>query len=184
MKGVIFCLVVLLWRQAWVSSKSHKCDFTKEKYLLSGEKEVSCEIDANPSDDITFICPNKIDSLCFHTVNISKNINQNKSTMSIQDLLYGSVVYGNTLFISPYVRTNTPFYCFCNLDTVTIQKFLKINRFLKDDDELSEADVMKHLKGGNVSEAQADEYLNKALNRFKKMKDRSFGNVIKNFWNH
>ncbi|CAD49141.1 hypothetical protein PFAG_00613 [Plasmodium falciparum Santa Lucia] len=173
MKGVIFCLVVLLWRQAWVSSKSHKCDFTKEKYLLSGEKEVSCEIDANPSDDITFICPNKIDSLCFHTVNISKNINQNKSTMSIQDLLYGSVVYGNTLFISPYVRTNTPFYCFCNLDTVTIQKFLKINRFLKDDDELSEADVMKHLKGGNVSEAQADEYLNKALNRFKKMKDLS-----------
>ncbi|SPJ08730.1 6-cysteine protein [Plasmodium sp. DRC-Itaito] len=172
MRCVILCLALLLWRQTWVSGKSHKCDFTKEKYLLSGEKEVYCEVEAKPFDDITFICPNKIGSLCFHNINISKNINQNNSSiMSIQDILYGSVVYGNTLLISPSVKKNTSFYCFCNLDTVTIQKFLKINRFLKDDDEATEAEVMKQLKGGKVIKEKYDEYLNKALNRFKKMKD-------------
>ncbi|SOV11179.1 6-cysteine protein [Plasmodium sp. gorilla clade G2] len=181
MRGVILCLALLFWRQAWVSSKSHRCDFTKEKYLLSDKNEVYCEIEAKPFDDITFICPNKTGALCFDTVNTSKSTDEHKmnsSKMSIQDILYGSVVYGNTLLVSPYVKSNISFYCFCNLDIVTIQKFLKVNRYLKDDDELHEADMMKHLKGGNVSKEKYDEYLNKALNRLKKMKDLS------NFYNN
>ncbi|SOV74065.1 6-cysteine protein [Plasmodium sp. gorilla clade G3] len=174
MRYIILCLALLFWRQAWVSSKSHKCDFTKETYLLSERKEVFCEVVAKPFDDITFICPNKTGALCFHNVNTSESTDKNRmksSAMPIQDLLYGSVVYGNTLLISPFVKRNTSFYCFCNLDTVTIQKFLKINRFLKDDDELTEADVMKQLKSGEVSRRKYIEYLNKALNRLRKMKD-------------
>ncbi|SOV11159.1 6-cysteine protein [Plasmodium gaboni] len=181
MRGVILCLALLFWREAWVSSKSHRCDFTEEEYLLSDKNKVYCEIDAKPFDDITFICPNKTGALCFDSVNTSESTDEDKmnsSKMSIQHILYGSVVYGNTLLVSPYVKSNISFFCFCNLDIVTIQKFLKVNRFLKEKDELHKSDMMKELKEGEVINEKYDEHLNKALNRLKKMKDLS------NFYNN
>ncbi|SBT70336.1 6-cysteine protein, putative [Plasmodium malariae] len=181
-KLVVFVFVFLfLLKEVLIYAQEHVCDFTKEKYLLGKNEKEYCEVHANPFDSVTFICPEKIGAECFQNVNIVDDITKEKmdsSKISIDEILYGSTVYGDTLLISPTVKKNTTFYCFCNLQTADVQKYLQKRKAEKEklikesksivvEDSEEEEVLVKE----EEEQQKVDEHLEKALQRVKKYKN-------------
>ncbi|ANQ06236.1 hypothetical protein PCOAH_00006000 [Plasmodium coatneyi] len=181
-KFLLVGLLYLLKEQLPVHAEEHICDFTKEKYLLGKNEKEYCVVEAKPFDSVTFICPKKIGAQCFQNVNTLDDISNEKmeaSKLAIDELLYGSTLYGDTLLISPTVKQNTTFYCFCNLQMEDVKKFLKKRKLSKEKekenakkksavnvDNLENADEDMEVV---VPQKQEDENLMRALYRVRKI---------------
>ncbi|KJP88377.1 hypothetical protein AK88_01993 [Plasmodium fragile] len=179
-KLLLVALLYLLREQLPTHAEEHICDFTKEKYLLGKNEKEYCEVYAKPFDSVTFICPKKIGAQCFQNVNTSDDISKEKmasSGLSIDELLYGSTLYGDTLLISPTVKESKTFYCFCNLQMKDAKKFLKQRKLSKEkenakkktnvnvDDLQNEDEDMEVV----IPQKQVDANLVRALHRVKKV---------------
>ncbi|GAB64714.1 transmission-blocking target antigen Pcys230, partial [Plasmodium cynomolgi strain B] len=181
-KLLLVALLYLVRQQLPAHAEEHICDFTKEKYLLGKNEKEYCVVNAKPFDSVTFICPKKIGAQCFQNVNTVDDIRNEKmesSKISIDELLYGSTLYGDTLLISPTVKQSKTFYCFCNLQMENLKKYLKNKRLSKEKENAqkkSPVDV-DDLKNGNedmevvIPEKQIDEHLVRALHRVKKIRN-------------
>ncbi|GAW79229.1 6-cysteine protein [Plasmodium gonderi] len=179
MKKLLLFSTLYLLREFSAYADEHICDFTKEKYLLGKNEKEYCIINAKPFDSVTFMCPNKIGAECFQNVNTlddTKPENMEASKLSIDELLYGSTLYGDTLLISPTVKQTTTFYCFCNLEMEDVENYLKKRRLTK---EKEKAKRKTSINIDNVNEDEEvlvsqekreDEHLIRALYRAKKIK--------------
>ncbi|CRG98121.1 6-cysteine protein, putative [Plasmodium gallinaceum] len=118
MKVYLLYVLLLCLQQLSVYSLDHVCDFTKESNMRGTSNKKICEINAKPFDLITFKCPKKFGPKCFSSVSLSDDINNpNKLEAPMNQVLYGSIVYGDSVLISPVVPRNTTFYCFCNIES-------------------------------------------------------------------
>nr|AHF49888.1 Pv41 [Plasmodium vivax] len=179
---LLLALLHLVRQQLPAHAEEHICDFTKEKYLLGKNEKEYCVVNAKPFDSVTFICPKKIGAQCFQNVNTLDDISADKmesSKLSIDVLLYGSTLYGDTLLISPTVKQSTTFYCFCNLQMEDLKKYLKKRRLTKEKENAKKKSTVNvnDLKNADedmevvVPEKQIDEHLVRALYRVKKIRN-------------
>ncbi|KEG03322.1 hypothetical protein YYE_01346 [Plasmodium vinckei vinckei] len=131
MKGLLIYTFIFLLKQLIVRSDEYVCDFRAKNYLYDNQDMSYCTINAKPLDKITYICPNKIGAQCFHNVNTSNNIEAHleSSKIHIDYLLYGSIIYKNTLVVPPTVPESVTFYCFCRLETDVPEQSLKPPKF-------------------------------------------------------
>ncbi|EUD64827.1 hypothetical protein C922_04774 [Plasmodium inui San Antonio 1] len=181
-KLLLVALLYLLIQQLPVHAEEHICDFTKEKYLLGTNEKEYCVVNAKPFDSVTFICPKKIGAQCFHNVNTLDDIRKDRmesSKLSIDQLLYGSTLYGDTLLISPTVKQGTTFYCFCNLQMENLEEFLTKRRLSKEKlkaQSKSTINVDDFRNGDDdvevvFPEKKVDEHLVRALYKVKKIRN-------------
>ncbi|CAA9986458.1 6-cysteine protein [Plasmodium knowlesi strain H] len=183
-KLLLVALFYLLKEQLPAHAEEHICDFTKEKYLLGKNEKEYCVVEAKPFDSVTFICPKKIGAQCFQNVNTEDDISKEKmesSKLAIDELLYGSTLYGDTLLISPTVKQSKTFYCFCNLEMKDMKKYLQKKRLSKEKEKEKENAKKKstvnvdNLENADedmeviVPQKQEDQNLVRALHRVRKI---------------
>ncbi|CRG98537.1 6-cysteine protein, putative [Plasmodium relictum] len=123
---ILYALLLCI-KQFSAYPENHVCDFTKEENLIKHSNNKICEINAKPFDILTFICPKHAGTKCFHSVSLYNDTkNLNRSVISINTILYGSIAYENNLIVSPAVIKNQTFHCFCDLQTDEENKVLPV----------------------------------------------------------
>ncbi|SBT31040.1 transmission-blocking target antigen P230 [Plasmodium ovale wallikeri] len=180
-KRLVIYFFLFLLKQFCVYGEEHICDFTKEKYLLGKNEKEYCIVNAKPFDSITFMCPKKLGAECFQNVNTVDDVREEKmesSKISIDGILYGSTLYGDTLLISPTVKQQTTFYCFCNLQMKNVKKYLKKKKLIKQKEKENTKRQSVNVGDGDNDEevlvkedVPLDESLLRALYKVKKYKN-------------
>lgn len=162
---ILYALLLCI-KQFSAYPEYHVCDFTKEENLIKHSNNQICEIHAKPFDILTFICPKHVGTKCFHSVSLRNDTqNLNRSIISINNILYGSIAYGNNLIVSPAVIQNQTFYCFCDLQTDEENKVLPVEvkeEKKKEEKEEEEEQIIEE-------EEQRDEDDQRALNRVNRL---------------